>query len=171
MRRSPALAMSKRSGRCTSRAFPSPSRPTTSSGSNLTCASTGGQGCHRPNVVSKDVPPAVTVDTLAALLDAFNRHDLERIMAFFVDDCVLDMPRGPDPFGTRAEGRAAVRALLATRFEGIPDVHYSDDRHFACGDRGVSEWLLTGTTREGRVIRVRGCDLFEFRDGKIARKD
>jgi steroid delta-isomerase-like uncharacterized protein len=122
-------------------------------------------------VVGEDARAEVTDGTLADLLDAFNRHDLDRIMTFFVDDCVLDMPRGPRPFGTRAEGRAAVRALLATRFEGIPDVHYSDDRHFACGDRGVSEWLLTGTTRDGRSIRVRGCDLFEFRDGKIARKD
>jgi hypothetical protein len=64
-----------------------------------------------------------------------------------------------------------VRRLLATRFEGIPDVHYSDDRHFVCGDRGVSEWLLSGTTRGGDEVRVRGCDLFEFDAGKIVCKD
>src|ERR1700693_3944851 len=81
------------------------------------------------------------------------------------------MPRGPQPWGTRAEGTAAVRALLATRFEGIPDVHYSEDSHFVCGDRGVSEWLLTGTTRDGKKIRVRGCGLFEFAGGEITKKD
>jgi ketosteroid isomerase-like protein len=118
-----------------------------------------------------DRPLAVTEQTLKALLEAFNRHDLDQVMSFFVDDPVLEMPRGAHPFGARAEGHEAVRALLATRFEGIPDVHYSDDRHFVCADRGVSEWLLTGNTRDGREIRVRGCDLFEFRDGKIARKD
>jgi hypothetical protein len=35
----------------------------------------------------------------------------------------------------------------------------------------VSEWRLTGTTTEGVRIDVRGCDLWEFRGGKISRKD
>jgi ketosteroid isomerase-like protein len=39
------------------------------------------------------------------------------------------------------------------------------------GDRAVSEWLLTGTSASGEKIRVRGCDLFEIRDGNIIRKD
>jgi steroid delta-isomerase-like uncharacterized protein len=111
------------------------------------------------------------VEVLKRVLEAFNRHDLDAIMSFFTDDCVFYMPRGLAPSGKGAVGRDAVRALLATRFEGIPDVHYGDDRHFVSGDRGVSEWLLTGTTRSGARIEVRGCDLFEFRDGKISRKD
>ena len=118
-----------------------------------------------------DPKPIVTEDTLKSFLEAFNRHDLVDIMAFFGNHPVFDMPRGPQPWGTRAEGKAEVRALLATRFEGIPDVHYSEDRHFVCGDRGVSEWLLTGTMSGGTKIRVRGCDLFEFAAGKITKKD
>lgn len=114
--------------------------------------------------------PAVTPATLKAFLDAFNRHDLDAIMEFFVDDATMDFPRGPSAWGTRATGRTKVRELLATRFSGIPDVHYGDDRHFACGDRGASEWTLTGTMA-GKRIEVRGCDLFEFRGGKLSRKD
>ena len=113
----------------------------------------------------------VTESTLKSFLDAFNRHDLMDIMSFFGDHPVFDMPRGSQPWGTRAEGTAEVRTLLATRFEGIPDVHYSEDCHFVCGDRGVSEWLLTGTTRDGQKSRVRGCDLFTFAEGKITKKD
>jgi ketosteroid isomerase-like protein len=113
----------------------------------------------------------VDEQVLRRVLDAFNRHDLDAIMSFFTDDCVLNMPRGPTPSGMRAVGKDAVRALLATRFEGIPDVHYGDERHFVARDRGVSEWLLTGTTRSGERIEVRGCDLFEFRGDKISRKD
>ncbi len=60
-------------------------------------------------------------------------------MSFFTDRPVLEMPRGLYPWGTRAEGRTEVRGLLATRFKGIPDVLYSEDRHLACGDRGFSE--------------------------------
>jgi ketosteroid isomerase-like protein len=113
----------------------------------------------------------VTVETLEQLLDAFNRHDLDAIVAFFADDAVVEMPRGPDTWGSRAEGKAAVREALAGRFAGVPDVHYSEDRHWVCGNRGVSEWLLTGTTTAGERIAVRGCDLWEFRDGLIVRKD
>jgi steroid delta-isomerase-like uncharacterized protein len=108
---------------------------------------------------------------LEAILDAFNDHDLDAIMAFFADDCTFDMPRGSEPWGERFVGKAAVRAALATRFQGLPDVHYGDARHWVSGDLGVSEWLLTGTTLDGRAIRVRGCDHWEFRKGKVVRKD
>ena len=112
-----------------------------------------------------------TIEMLEQLLDAFNAHDLDAVMSFFADDCVLEMPRGPHPWGQRFHGRDQVREGLAGRFAGIPDVHYGEDRHWVSGSRGCSEWLLTGTTTGGERIEVRGCDLFEFRDGKVARKD
>ncbi len=113
----------------------------------------------------------VSVDLLKGFLEAFNRHDLDAIMDYFADDCVFYMPRGAGPRGDLYSGKAAVRAGLATRFEGIPDVHYGADRHWACGDFGVSEWTLTGTTRSGKRLEVRGVDLLEFVEGKITRKD
>lgn len=113
----------------------------------------------------------VTIDLLESLLAAFNRHDLDSIMSYFADDCVLYMPRGSTPRGNRFVGKAEVRAGLSKRFEGLPDVHYGDDRHWVCGDLGVSEWTLTGTMKTGARIEVRGVDLLEFADGKIIRKD
>ncbi len=112
-------------------------------------------------------------DKLVALCDAFNAHDLDRIMGFFADDCVLEMPRGPDPWGQRLEGRDAVRRGLAGRFAGLPDVHYGDAEHFVDAERqvGVSQWVLTGTAREGKRLTVRGCDFYGFRDGLVVRKD
>ncbi|HEX6589093.1 MAG TPA: nuclear transport factor 2 family protein [Longimicrobiales bacterium] len=112
-----------------------------------------------------------TVETLEGFLDAFNRHDLDAIMAYFADDCVFYMPRGRGPRGDRFTGKDEVRAGLAKRFAGIPDVHYGEDRHWACGDFGVSEWTLTGTRVTGERVEVRGCDLLEFSDGRITRKD
>ena len=108
---------------------------------------------------------------LEQLADAFNSHDLERIMGFFADDCSLDMPRGSAPWGTRYVGKAAVREGLQTRFEMLPDVHYGDVRHFATEKMGVSEWLVTGTLRSGGSVKVRGCDHYEFSEGKVVRKD
>jgi steroid delta-isomerase-like uncharacterized protein len=113
----------------------------------------------------------VSEQTLKAFLKAFNRHDLDAIMGFFADECVFYMPRGAGPRGDRFVGKDAVRAGLAKRFEGLPDVHYGDDKHWACGDFGVSEWTLTGTPASGQRIEVRGVDLLEFADGKITRKD
>ena len=108
---------------------------------------------------------------LEEFMDAFNRHDVEAIMEFFTDDCVFETPRGPDPWGRRLTGKAEVRTGIEARFAGIPDIHYGKDRHWACGDRAVSEWTITGTDVSGTRVEVQGCDLFELRDGKVARKD
>jgi ketosteroid isomerase-like protein len=110
---------------------------------------------------------------LTGLCDAFNAHDLDRIMSFFADDAVLEMPRGSEPWGSRFEGKANVRAALASRFEGLPDVHYGAAEHFVDEARntGMSKWLLTGTARDGTRRRVHGCDFYAFRDGKVIRKD
>ena len=43
--------------------------------------------------------------TLTELCEAFNAHDLDRIMAFFSDDCILEMPRESKPWGSRFEGK------------------------------------------------------------------
>jgi steroid delta-isomerase-like uncharacterized protein len=113
----------------------------------------------------------VTVEILQQILEAFNRHDLDAIMEFFADDCTFDFPRGTESWGQRFIGKTQVRAALAGRFEGIPDVHYGESSHWVGGDRGVSEWTLTGTTLSGVHIKVRGCDLWEFKNGKVIRKD
>jgi ketosteroid isomerase-like protein len=113
----------------------------------------------------------VSKELLKGFLEAFNRHDLDSIMGYFADNCVFYMPRGSAPRGDQYIGKNAVRAGLAKRFEGIPNVHYGDDRHWVCGNFGVSEWTLTGTSVSGRHIEVRGVDLLEFDQGKIIRKD
>jgi len=113
----------------------------------------------------------VPTPSLQAFLDAFNAHDVDAIMSFFTEDCVFDTPRGPAPGGQRMVGTRQVRRGIQARFDGIPDIHYGDDRHWTCGDRGVSEWTIRGTQATGEPIEVRGCDLFEFTDGKISRKD
>jgi ketosteroid isomerase-like protein len=110
---------------------------------------------------------------LTKLCDAFNAHDLDRIMGLFSDDCALQMPRGKHPWGARFEGKQNVREALATRFEGLPDVHYGNAQHFVDepSETGISKWTLTGTTLDGRAVEVRGCDFYSFRDGKVTQKD
>ena len=111
------------------------------------------------------------VAMLADIAQGFDTHDLDRIMGHFADDAVFESPRGPQPWGTRFEGAVAIREAFGARFAGIPDVRYQGDEHFVDGDRGASEWTLSGTTTDGNRIEVRGCDLWVIREGKITRKD
>jgi ketosteroid isomerase-like protein len=111
------------------------------------------------------------IDMLRDIATGFDTHDLDRILRHFADDAVFESPRGPDPWGQRFEGIAAIRDAFAGRFSGIPDVRYQEDEHFVSGDRGASEWTLRGTTVDGQRLEIRGCDLWTFRDGQIVKKD
>jgi ketosteroid isomerase-like protein len=110
-------------------------------------------------------------EVLEQMLDSFNRHDLDTIMSLFAEDCVFESPRGPDSWGRRFVGKEEVAEGLGARFKGIPDVHYGDGAHFVSGERGASEWTLTGTTVEGERLEFRGCDLWMLRGDEIVRKD
>ena len=111
------------------------------------------------------------LEMLRAIAAAFDRHDLDAIMAHFTDGAVFETPRGTEPRGRRMVGTEAERAAFADRFAGIPDVRYREDDHFVAGDRGASAWTLSGTSVDGERLEIRGCDLWTFRDGKVVKKD
>jgi steroid delta-isomerase-like uncharacterized protein len=110
-------------------------------------------------------------ELLDRFADAWNRHDLDALMSMMTDDCVFEASAGPDVNGQRSEGTDAVRAAFAAVFETFHDAHWANPRHFASGDRGLSEWTFTGTRTDGTRVEVNGCDLFTFRDGKIVVKN
>ena len=113
----------------------------------------------------------VTADDLAAFAAAWNAHDVDALMSFMTDDCIFDGSAGPDVMGTRFQGYDEVRAGYQKIFDVFPDAKWNDDRHFVSGDRGVSEWVFTGTMADGSRVEVQGCDLFIFRGNKIYLKD
>ena len=116
-------------------------------------------------------PPDVTPEVLQAFAEAWNRHDVDALMAFMTDDCVFESSAGTDVAGTRYVGREAVRAGYTEVWKTFPDAHWGNARHLVQGERGVSQWTFTGTRADGSRVEVHGCDLFTFRDGKIALKD
>ena len=119
----------------------------------------------------RNVTPEITTEVLQAFADAWNRHDVDALMSFMTDDCVFEASAGPDACGTRHAGHQAVRAGYLDVFATFPDAHWGNASHFVRGDRGVSEWTFTGTRADGTRVEVHGCDLFTFRDGKIALKN
>lgn len=110
-------------------------------------------------------------EMLDRFADAWNRHDLDALMSMMTSDCVFEASAGPQVDGQRSEGQQAVRAAYAAVFDAFPDARWANARHFVSGNRGVSEWTFTGTQKDGKRVEVTGCDLFTFRDGKIAVKN
>ena len=119
------------------------------------------------------MPPSETelLQLLNRFAEAWNRHDVDALMSMMANDCVFEASAGPQVNGQRSEAVQAVRAAYAAVFAAFPDAHWANARHFVVGNRGVSEWTFSGTQRDGKRVEVNGCDLFTFRDGRIAIKN
>ena len=95
--------------------------------------------------------------------DAFNRHDLEGVMACFYDEPVII-----DVEGRRFQGGDEVRRHYETGFALMPDCRC--DLKMATGNSGraVAESFFHGTRpRYGKVIEAMGAEVMEIVDGKI----
>ena len=120
--------------------------------------------------------PDVDRDDLERLLvehtDAWNSHDIDRLIGLFADDCVFEASRGPESCGRRFTGRDEVRAAFAGVLDSMPDANWGEGRHSVISDdEGLSQWRLTGTFADGSRLDVFGCDFLTVRDGKIVRKN
>ncbi|WP_046867628.1 nuclear transport factor 2 family protein [Microvirga massiliensis] len=113
----------------------------------------------------------VTTEFLDAFAEAWNRHDVDAILSMMTPECVFEASRGPEVKGTRYVGQEEVRRGVEEVFASFPDARWDGPQHFLAGDRGVSEWVFTATGPDGARVEVQGCDVFTFRDGKIAVKN
>ena len=113
----------------------------------------------------------VTEQFLQSFADAFNAHDIKAVMSHMTADCVFEASAGPDANGEKFTGQEQVKKAFENVFATYPDAHWGNPRHVINGDRGFSEWTFTGTKSDGTKVEVTGCDLFTFKDGKIAVKN
>lgn len=112
---------------------------------------------------------AATLAAIERFNAAFNRHDVDAVMAAMTEDCVFESTC-PPPDGVRHVGQAAVRAVWQELFRGSPDVRFTAEETFAMDDRCVVRWLMRYTGEDGSPRRLRGVDVFRVRDGKVAEK-
>jgi ketosteroid isomerase-like protein len=96
--------------------------------------------------------------------DAFNRHDVDGVMALMTND-VLFENTSPPPDGERYEGQEAVRAFWEQFFAGSPHAHFTAEDTAVMGDRAAVRWRYDWGSGH-----IRGIDLFLVRDGKVAEK-
>lgn len=117
---------------------------------------------------SLDARSAATLDTVTRFNDAFNRHDVDAIMALMTDDCIFDNT-GPAPDGRRLAGQSAVRAFWNAMFTRSPQARFESEEVIAMGDRCVVRWVYHWVI-EGKPGHVRGVDIFRVRSGKVSEK-
>ena len=115
----------------------------------------------------------VTIELLDDIQDGFNRQDVDAILAHFAEDCEWLMARGPNaPEGRRCVGKAEIGEVLSARYRQIPDMRWEEMRHWIVDQtKAISEWVVRGTPEGGEPFEYLGCDLWEFRDGFVTKKD
>ena len=111
-----------------------------------------------------------TRDELAALVcdftDAFNREDLDAVMAYLTDDAVYDQFDG-----TRAVGKAAIRAAFVPQFRGdFGTIRFRTEDCFVDADarKAMIRWTCT-LERDGLTRGWRGLDLLHF-EGRLVKE-
>ena len=114
-------------------------------------------------------PSVVTVATLAAFSEAWNRHDVEALMTFMHNDCVFETAAGNEACGARHVGREAVRKAFAAAWASVPDAQWRNGRHVVLGDRrqsgGELDGIVSRVTRRG--IEFNRTDDPEALTGKL----
>ena len=113
----------------------------------------------------------VTTDFLQSFAEAFNAHDIKAIMRLMTNDCIFQASAGPDVDGEKFVGSKDVATAFEDVFKNFPDAKWNNPVHFISGNRGLSEWTFTGTKTDGTKVEVTGCDVFIFKDGRIAVKN
>ena len=113
----------------------------------------------------------ITEQFLQSFADAFNAHDIKAIMLHMTEDCIFEASAGAEKNGEKFTGQEEVSKAFEAVFATFPDAHWANARHFISENRGFSEWTFTGTKSDGSKVEVTGCDLFTFKNGKIAVKN
>jgi ketosteroid isomerase-like protein len=104
------------------------------------------------------------------MFDAFNRHDARGVVATMTDDVVFEAAVGPEVFGKRFSGSAAVEEAFSNTFRDLPDVRWDDVHVVESQQWVVTTWTMKATRADGKRIEVEGLDLFTVRDGKVCEK-
>ena len=100
--------------------------------------------------------------------EAFNRHDVDAVMAAMTPDCVFESTS--PPFGDRHEGHAAVRKAWEEFFGASPSAHFDAEDVITAGDRCVVQWRYSWQNDDGTASELRGVDVLRVRDDKVAEK-
>jgi steroid delta-isomerase-like uncharacterized protein len=105
------------------------------------------------------------------VVDAWNTHDPERVLALLTADHVYE----DVTFGAVNQGPEQTRQFFESAFAAFPDIHFEATAAVVSAERGAVEWTMTGTHKgdmpglpaTGKAFTVRGATVFEIASGKI----
>ena len=107
-----------------------------------------------------------TRTTIARFGSAFDRGDVNAVMATMTTDCVFESTAPPD--GYRHEGQEAVRRAWTDFFAASHGAVFETEELIVSDDRAIVRWRYTWAP--GTDGHVRGIDLFRVQHGKVAKK-
>ena len=120
--------------------------------------------------MEKPASPVVDDAFMLKFFDAWKRKNADDIVSMLTDDVVLESAFGPEIHGKRFTGKQAFREGVVRYFEALPVITSSDRTYALMGDKGFTEVTVSYPGADGKQVAMRVCDLFDFRDGKVASK-
>ena len=115
------------------------------------------------------MPESENIAVVRRMVDAWNRRDLDTIVAAVAEDAeFVNSPTAVEP-GTR-RGTEEGRAVLRAQWDILLDGHQEIERLYDRGDEVISLVRLS-RRMPGSDMRISepSLTLFTFRDGKVAR--
>lgn len=112
-----------------------------------------------------------TIEVLNRWNDAWNEHDLDRVMELLHDDVEFE-----NWTGGRVAGKEALRKAWAPWFADHGGFRFTTEDLFVDEKAGkvlfrwALDWPSAEKGREGQPERRRGVDVMRFRDGRIVEK-
>ena len=101
--------------------------------------------------------------------EAFNRHDVARMMDLMSDDCIFENT-SPSPDGTVYSGKVAVAQFWQDFFRESPQAHIEIEEAFGFANRCIMRWKYEWVDATGQKGHVRGVDVFHVKGGLISEK-
>ena len=113
----------------------------------------------------------ITPVLLNNITDAYNRNDIDAVMAFFADDAVFDHAAGPDIIGTRFSGLDTIRGIFEGLFNNVESVKWTPIDTRVYGDKAYCEFHRVAKLKSGEIQDFLSIDILTFREGLIIHKD
>ncbi|OSY87392.1 hypothetical protein WH52_10940 [Tenacibaculum holothuriorum] len=104
-------------------------------------------------------------------MDAWNKHDMDKIMSYMHTDCVFLEARGTEVTGKKHKGYEDVKKAFQNVINNFKDAQWKNPVCIVYENKAYSEWTFEASINQDKKIEVRGVDVFTFKNDKILIKD
>ena len=113
----------------------------------------------------------ITQELLNKMFAAYNAHDVDAHLEFFADDALFDHSAGPEVYGRRFEGKAAIRDIFSLAFDSVEKLSFEPIDTCILGNKAYCEQRRRSVLKTGESSDILIIDILTLRDDKIIHKD